>query len=103
MQFSNRQITDGATSPVEEDMFEIKLEYRVRDRKIDAKLVIVLVFQAKLVDGNGTQERCVDLVDVNSETLLSRSPSNPPTNTMRDSKWREPDRNQQCEARQETN
>jgi|SRR6266480_3995599 len=84
-------------------MFEIQGKRYVRNCKINAKRVIVLVFQAKLVDRNGTQERCIDLVDVNNEALLSRSPPNPPTNTMRDSKWIEPDGQQRREQKKQTN
>src|SRR5438876_12125284 len=99
MQFPNRQITDGATSAVKEDVLEVQLERRIRDCKIDAELVIVCVSQAQLPDRNRTQERCIDLVDINNEALLSRSPPNPPTNTMGNGKWRKPNRDQQCEAR----
>jgi hypothetical protein len=94
MQFPNRQITNGATSSVKEDMLEVQVERRIRDCKIDAERVIACVSQAKLPDRNWTQERCVDLVDINNEALLFRSPRNPPTNTMGDGKWRKPERQQ---------
>jgi hypothetical protein len=97
MQFPNRQIANGATSSVKEDMFEVHIERRIRDCKIDAERVIVCVSQAKLPDRNRTQERCIDLVDINNEALLSRSPPNPPTNTMGDGKWRKPKRQQRRE------
>jgi hypothetical protein len=97
MQFPNRQIADGATSSVKEDMFEVHIERRIRDSKIDAERAIVCVSQAKLPDRNRTQERCIDLVDINNEALLSRSPPNPPTNTMGDGKWRKPE----CQQRDE--
>jgi hypothetical protein len=84
-------------------MFEIQIEHGIRDCKVDAKRVVALVFQAKLMDRHWTQERRIDLVDVNSEALLSRSPPNPPTNTMRNSKWREPDRQQRREQKKQTN
>jgi len=48
-------------------MLEVQVERRVRDCKIDAERVIVGVSQAKLPDSNRTQERCIDLVDVNNE------------------------------------
>jgi len=73
-------------------MFEIQIEERIRDCQVDAEGVIVRASQLKLADYNGTQKRRVDLVDVNSETLLSRSPPNPPTHTVGDGKWRKPDR-----------
>jgi hypothetical protein len=97
MQFPNRQITNGATSSVEEDMLEVQVERCIRDCKIDAERIIVCVSQAKLPDRNLTQERCIDLVDINNEALLSRSPPNPPTNTMGDGKWRKPE----CQQRDE--
>jgi hypothetical protein len=97
MQFPNRQIANGATSSVKEDMFEVHIERRIRDCKIDAERVIVCVSQAKLPDCNRTHERCIDLVDINNEALLSRSPPNPPTNTMGDGKWRKPKRQQRRE------
>jgi hypothetical protein len=97
MQFPNRQIADGATSSVKQDMLEVQVERRIRDFKIDAERVIVCVSQAKLPDRNRTQERCIDLVDINNEALLFRSPPNPPTNTMGDGKWRKP----KCQQRRE--
>jgi hypothetical protein len=78
-------------------MFEIQIKERIRDCQVDAERVIVRASQLKLADHNGTQKRRVDLVDVSSETLLSRSPPNPPTHTVRDRKWRKPDRQQRCE------
>jgi len=84
-------------------MFEIKVEERFPDCKIDAERIIVRVCQAKLADHNGTQKRCIDLVDVNSEALLSRPPPNPPTNTVGDGKWRKPDRQQRSEQEEQTN
>jgi hypothetical protein len=78
-------------------MFEIQVEERVRDCKVDAERVIMRVCQAKLADHNGTQKRCIDLVDVNSEALLSCPPQNPPTNTMGNGKWRKP----KCQQRRE--
>ncbi|HJX81134.1 MAG TPA: hypothetical protein VJ248_03785, partial [Candidatus Udaeobacter sp.] len=78
-------------------MFEIQVECHIRDCEINAKCVIAIVFQAKLPDRNLTQERCIDLVDINNEALLSRSPPNPPTNTMGDGKWRKP----KCQQRDE--
>jgi len=78
-------------------MLEVQVERRIRDCKIDAERVIVCVSQAKLPDRNRTQERCIDLVDINNEALLSRSPPNPPTNTMGDGKWRKPE----CQQRDE--
>ena len=80
-------------------MFEIQVEGRIRNCKIDAKRVIALVFQAKLVDRNWTQKRCIDLVDFNSEAFLARSPPNPPTNTVRNAEWREPDREQRSQQK----
>jgi len=97
MQFTNREILDGATSCVQEDMFEIQVKHRIRDCKIDAERVIVRVSQPKLVDRNRTQKRCIDLVDVNSEALLAGSPPNPPANTVGDGKWRKPNRQQRRE------
>jgi len=82
---------------VEKDMFEIQIEEHIRDCQIDTERVIVRASQLKLVDHNWTQKRRVDLVDVNSEALLSCSPPNPPTHTVRDRKWRKPDRQQRCE------
>src|SRR5947208_15177556 len=67
MQFPNRQILDGATSAVKEDVLEVQLERRIRDCKVDAEHVIVCVSQAQLPDCNRTQERCIDLVDINNE------------------------------------
>jgi len=96
MQFPNRQVANGTTSSVQEDVFEIQLEKRICDCKIDAERVIVRVCQAKLADRNRTQKRCIDLIDVNSEAFLSRPPPNPPTDTMRDGKWPKPDRQQSC-------
>jgi len=87
MQFPNRQILDGATSAVKEDVLEVQLERRIRDCKVDAEHVIVCVSQAQLPDCNRTQERCIDLVDINNEALLSCFPPNPPTNTMGNGKW----------------
>jgi len=84
-------------------MFEIQVERRVRDFKIDAKQVIAFVFQAKLADRNRTQKGCIDFVDVNSEALLARSPPNPPTNTVRNGEWREPDRQETGEQKKQTN
>jgi hypothetical protein len=78
-------------------MFEIQIEERICDCKVDAERVIVRGSQLKLADHNGTQKRCIDLVDVNSESLLSRSPPNPPTNTVGNGKRRKPDRQQRCE------
>jgi hypothetical protein len=83
-------------------MFEIQVEGRVRNCKINAKRVIALVFQAQLVDRNWTQKRCIDLVDLNSEALLARSPPNPPTNTMRNGEWREPNRQQRSEQEKQS-
>jgi hypothetical protein len=71
-------------------MLEAQVERRIGDCKIDAERAIVCVSQAKLPDRNRAQERCVDLLDINNETLLSRSPPNPPTNTMGNGKWRKP-------------
>jgi hypothetical protein len=102
MQLPNRQIADGATPPVKEDMFEIQVECHVRDCEINAKCVIALVFQAKLMDRNGTQERGINLVDVDSEALLPRSPPNPPTNTVGNSRWHEPDRQQRSDQKKQT-
>jgi hypothetical protein len=82
-------------------MFEIHFEGRVCNCEINAKRIIALVFQAKLVDRNRTQERRIDLVDINSEALLSRSPRNPPTHTMRNGEWRKPDRQQCCEQNEQ--
>jgi hypothetical protein len=78
-------------------MFEIQVERRISDCKINAERVVVCVSQAKLPDCDRTQERCIDLVDANSEALLARSPPNPRTNTMGDGKWRKP----KCEQRRE--
>ncbi len=80
-------------------MFEIQVEERVCDCKVDAERVIMRVSQAKLADHNGTQKRCIDLVDVNGEAFLPCPPRNPPTNTMGNGKRCTPDRDQQCEAR----
>jgi hypothetical protein len=102
MQLPNRQIADGATPPVKEDMFEIQVKCHVRDCEINAKCVIALVFQTKLMDRNGTQEGRIDLVDVDSEALLSRSPPNPPTNTVRNSRWRKPDRQHRRDQKKQT-
>jgi hypothetical protein len=71
-------------------MLKVQVERRIRDCKIDAERVIVCVSQAKLPNRNRTEERCIDLVDINNEALLSRSPRDPPTNTMGDCKWRKP-------------
>jgi hypothetical protein len=103
MQFPNRQVANGTTSSVQEDMFEIQLEERICDCKIDAERVIVRVCQAKVADHNRTQKRCIDLIDVNSEALLSRPPPNPPTDTMGHGKWRKPDRQQRSEEEKQTN
>jgi hypothetical protein len=78
-------------------MLEVQVEGHIGDCKIDAERVIVCVSQAKLTDRNRTQERCIDLLDINNETLLSRSPPNPPTNTMGNGKWRKP----KCQQRRE--
>jgi hypothetical protein len=78
-------------------MFEIQIEERICDCKVDAERIIVRGSQLKLADHNGTQKRCIDLVDVNSESLLSCSPPNPPTNTVGNGKGRKPDRQQRCE------
>ena len=82
VQFPNRQIADGATSSVKKDMLEVQVERRIRDCEMDAERVIACVSQAKLPNRDRTQERCIDLVDIDNEALLSRSPRNPPTNTM---------------------
>ena len=102
MQFPNRQILDGATSAVKEDVLEVQLERRIRDCKVDAEHVIVCVSQAQLPDCNRTQERCIDLVDINNEALLSRFPPNPPTNTMGNRKWRKPKCQQRSKQKKQT-
>ena len=61
MHFPDRQVANGPTPSVEKDMFEIQVEERVCDCKVDAERVIMRVSQAKLVDHNGTQKRCIDL------------------------------------------
>jgi hypothetical protein len=91
MQFPDRQVANGATSSVEKDMFEIQVEDRIHDCKVNAQRVVVRVSQAKLADHNGTQKRRIDLVDVDSEALLARPPPNPPTNTVGDGRWRKPE------------
>jgi hypothetical protein len=103
MQFPNRQIADGATSSVQQDMFEIQIEDGVRDGEINAERAIMCVSQAKLADHNGMQKRCLDLVDVNGEALLPSSPQNPPANAMGNSEWRGPNRQQRPEQEKQTN
>jgi hypothetical protein len=103
MQFPNGQVADGAASSVQEDMFEIQVEHCIRDGEINAECVIVRVSQAKLADYNGTQKRCIDLVDVNSEALLPSSPPNPPANAMGNGKWRKPNCQQRREQEKQDN
>lgn len=103
MQLPNRQVADGAASSVQEDMFEIQVEPCIRDGEINAECVIVRVSQAKLADYNGTQKRCIDLIDVNREALLPSSPPNPPANTMGNSKWRKPNCQQRRQQEKQTN
>jgi hypothetical protein len=84
-------------------MFEIQIECRIRDCEIDAESAIVLGSQAKLANRNRAQERCIDLVDINREPLLARSPPNPPANAMGNGAWRKPNRRQRREQDQQTN
>jgi hypothetical protein len=84
-------------------MFEVQVEHRVPDSEINTERVIVRVCQAKLANHNRTQERRLDLVDVNSEALLPRSPPNPPANAMGNGAWRKPNRRQRREQDQQTN
>jgi hypothetical protein len=102
MQFPNRQITNGAASSVQKDMFEIQVEHCIRDGEINAKRGIMRVSQPKLADHNRAQERRLDLVDVNSEALLPSSPQNPPANTMGNREWRKPNRQQRREHEKQT-
>jgi hypothetical protein len=102
MQLPNRQISDGATSAVKKDVLEVQFERRIRDCKIDAEHVGVCISQAQLPNRNWTQERCIDLVDINNEALLSRSPPNPPTNTMGNGKWRKPKCQQRSKKKKQT-
>jgi hypothetical protein len=83
-------------------MFEIQVERRIRDCQINAERAIVRVSQAKLPYHNRTEEWCIDLVDVNNEAFLARSPPNPPANTMRNGKWRKPNRQQRREQEKQT-
>jgi hypothetical protein len=96
MQLPNRQIADGATSPVQEDMFEIQVEHRIRHSKINAERIIVRVSQAKLAYHNRTQERRINLVDVNGKAFLASSRPNPPANALGNGEWRKPNRQQRC-------
>jgi hypothetical protein len=84
-------------------MFEIQIECRIRDCEIDAESAIVLGSQAKLVNRNRAQERCIDLVDINREPLLARSPPNPPANAMGNCEWSKPDRQQRREQEKQSN
>jgi len=88
---------------MQQDMLEIQVERHVRDCEIDAKRVIMRVCQTKPVDRNRTEERCIDLVDINSKALLTRSPPNPPPNAMGNREWCKPDRQQRREQKKQTN
>ena len=103
MHFSNRQIADDASASVQEDMFKIQAEHRVRDCKIDTERIIVCISQAEFVDHNRAQERCVDFVDVYSEALLPGSPPNPPANAMGNGEWRKPNHQQRREQEKQAN
>jgi hypothetical protein len=102
-QFPDRKIVNGAASSVQEDMFEIQIEHCIRDGEINAERVVMCVSQAKLPNHDRVQKRCLDLVDVDRETLLPRSPINPPANAMRNGKWRQPDPQQRGEQEKKTN
>jgi hypothetical protein len=83
-------------------MFEIQIEHCIRDREINAERAVMRVSQAKLPNHDWAEERCLDLVDVDRETLLPSSPANPPANAMRNCKWRKPNRQQRREQEKET-
>jgi hypothetical protein len=88
---------------MQEDMFEIQIEHCIRDGEISAERVIMCVPEAELPNHDRAQERCVDLVDADHETLLPRSPPNPPANAMRNGKWRKPDPQKRGEQEKKTN
>jgi hypothetical protein len=101
-QLPNRKIVNGAASSVQEDMFEIQIEHCIRDGEINAERIIMRVSQAKLPNHDWAQERCLDLIDVDREPLLPRSPPNPPADAMRNGKWRKPNRQRSREQEKET-
>jgi hypothetical protein len=84
-------------------MFEIQVEHYVRDGEINAERVIVRGCQVKLADRNRTQERCIDLVDVNREAFLLGSPPNPPANAMGNGKRRKANCQQRRDQQKQTN
>src|SRR5262245_32445719 len=99
VQFPNGQIADGPAPSVKEDMFEVQIEYCIGDREINVERVVVCGGQVKLMNHNGTQERCIDLIDVNGEAFLPGPRPNPPANAMGNSGWRKP-HCQQCRDQQ---
>jgi len=88
---------------VQQDVFEIQLEPRVRGGEINAEPVIMRASQEKTANHNRPQKRRLDLVDGSNETLLPCSLRNPRTNAIRNGKWRKPNRYECREQYQQTN